>query len=69
MKTITLFSFGYWSWGSATPQLVRVFDAVEAARGYLPVYGHFDGEPPDAIRAEIQRTREADGYEAQVTPQ
>jgi hypothetical protein len=35
---------------------------------YLPVYGHFDGEPPEAIRAEIQRARTENGYDPQRTP-
>jgi hypothetical protein len=29
---------------------------------YLPVYGVFDGDPREAIRAMIQEDREADGY-------
>jgi hypothetical protein len=32
---------------------------------YLPVFGHFDGEPPEAIRAEIQKARTDHGYDAQ----
>ena len=39
MDVITLYSFGYWGWGSAVPQWVSAFDAVEAARGYgLPLF-------------------------------
>jgi hypothetical protein len=33
---VTLFSWGYWGWGSVTEQLVRAVDAVEAARGFEP---------------------------------
>ena len=34
----------------------------------FPVYGHFDGEPPEAIRAEIRRARDANGYDARQAP-
>lgn len=37
MEPITLFSWGYWGWGNATPQLVEAVDAVEAARGFRPL--------------------------------
>jgi hypothetical protein len=33
---ITLFSWGYWGWGNATPQLVEAVDAVERGRGFAP---------------------------------
>ena len=33
---ITLFSFGYWGWGNAVPQLVEAIDAVEKSRGFAP---------------------------------
>ncbi|MEX0716184.1 MAG: hypothetical protein WD066_06350 [Planctomycetaceae bacterium] len=36
MKRITAFSFGYFGWGNATPQLVRAADAVERERGFRP---------------------------------
>ena len=36
MTSITLFSFGYWGWGNAVPQLVEAIDAVEKSRGYAP---------------------------------
>lgn len=36
MPAITLFSFGYWGWGNAVPQLVEAIDAVEKSRGYAP---------------------------------
>ena len=37
-KMITIFSWGYWGWGSTTRQLVQAVDATEAARGYGPLY-------------------------------
>jgi hypothetical protein len=33
---ITLFSWGYWGWGSSTEQFVAAADAVEASRGFAP---------------------------------
>jgi hypothetical protein len=36
---LTLFTWGYWGWGSTTNQLVEAVDATEAARGYKhPVF-------------------------------
>ena len=34
--TTTLFTFGYWGWGNATPQLVQAVDAIEESRGWRP---------------------------------
>ncbi|MDO8431337.1 MAG: hypothetical protein Q7S58_02900 [Candidatus Binatus sp.] len=34
--TITLFSWGYWGWGSATEQLVEAFDKAEKSREFRP---------------------------------
>ena len=36
MEPLTLFTWGYWGWGSCVPQLLHAVDAVEAARGYDP---------------------------------
>lgn len=36
MQLLTLFSWGYWGWGTSTHQLVQAVDAVEAARGFAP---------------------------------
>lgn len=33
---ITLFTFGYWGWGTVTDKLVAATDAIEASRGYKP---------------------------------
>ena len=35
-KPATIFSWGYYGWGSATKQLVKAVDAVETARGFKP---------------------------------
>ena len=32
----TLFSWGYWGWGTSAPELVKATDAVEAARDFNP---------------------------------
>lgn len=37
MKTITVFSWGYYGWGNHTPQLVKAVDAVETSRGFNPL--------------------------------
>lgn len=34
--TLTLFSFGYWGWGTVTDKLVAAVDAIEASRGFKP---------------------------------
>jgi hypothetical protein len=34
--SLTLFSWGFWGWGTATKQLVEAVEAVEASRGYQP---------------------------------
>jgi hypothetical protein len=31
---ITIFSWGYWGWGTTAPKLLQAIDATEAARGY-----------------------------------
>jgi hypothetical protein len=36
MPTTTLFTWGYYGWGNATPQLVEAVDAVEHSRGFAP---------------------------------
>lgn len=35
-SVLDLFSFGYWGWGGQIETLVRLVDAVEAARGFAP---------------------------------
>lgn len=32
----TIFSFGYWGWGTQVPEMVRMMDQVERSRGYAP---------------------------------
>jgi|JI8StandDraft_1071087.scaffolds.fasta_scaffold00929_5 hypothetical protein len=35
-STLTIFSFGYWGWGTAVPEMVKMIDLVEKSRGYAP---------------------------------
>jgi hypothetical protein len=50
----TLFSFGYWGWGNAVPQLVAATDAVETARGF---------RPPLFVDIRISRSVRAKGFD------
>jgi hypothetical protein len=54
MSATTLFSFGYWGWGNAVPQLVAAVDAVEAARGF---------RPPLFVDVRISRAVRAKGFD------
>jgi hypothetical protein len=47
MKQLTIFSWGYWGWGSSAAQFVTAADAVEAARGL---------KPPVFVDIRIQRS-------------
>jgi hypothetical protein len=49
----TLFSFGYWGCGSATPLLVKAIDEAEALRGF---------EPPLWVDIRISRSVRAAGF-------
>lgn len=52
-EPVTLFSFGYWGWGSATRELVRAMDAVEAKRGF---------DAPLFVDTRISRSVRAQGF-------
>jgi hypothetical protein len=52
--TTTLFTWGYYGWGNATPQLVEAVDAVEASRGF---------QPPIFVDIRIRRTVRAKGFQ------
>src|SRR6202521_3438043 len=54
MKSITIFTWGYYGWGNATPQLVEAVDAVEMSRGF---------EPPLFVDIRIRRTVRAKGFQ------
>ena len=54
MNPITLFSFGYWGWGSAVPQLVRCIDEVEKSRSF---------GPPLFVDIRISRSVRAAGFD------
>jgi len=53
MKKTTIFTWGYYGWGNATPQLVEAVDAVETNRGF---------EPPNFVDIRIRRTVRAKGF-------
>lgn len=53
MKPLTLFSWGYWGWGTCTPQLVSAVDAAEEARGF---------DPPVFVDTRLRRTGRATGF-------
>jgi hypothetical protein len=36
MKKLTIYSWGYWGWGTHADRFVKVVDCVEASRGYKP---------------------------------
>lgn len=52
--TTTLFTWGYYGWGNATPQLVEAVDAVEQSRGF---------QPPIFVDIRIRRTVRAKGFQ------
>jgi hypothetical protein len=54
MSATTLFTWGYYGWGNATPQLIEVVDAVERGRGF---------QPPAFVDIRIRRVVRAKGFE------
>ena len=54
MKTIAMFSFGYYGWGNSTPRLVEAVDSIEASRGF---------QPPLFVDIRIRRTVRAVGFD------
>ena len=52
-KILTIYSFGYWGWGTATKQLVKLMDAAETARG---------NAPPFFVDVRIRRSGRAPGF-------
>jgi hypothetical protein len=64
--SVTLFSWGYWGWGSATSQLVKAVDTAERKRGFRPPIfvdirlrrqGHARGFVGNAFRDVIRAPR------------
>lgn len=53
MKPITIFSWGYWGWGTATNHLLKAVASVEAERGF---------EPPVFIDVRWNRSVRAPGF-------
>jgi hypothetical protein len=54
MMPVTIFTWGYYGWGNATPQLVEAVDAVEASRSF---------QPPLFVDIRIRRTVRAKGFQ------
>lgn len=52
-RTLTLFSWGYWGWGTATDRLIKTFDAIEAHRGFAP---------PVFVDVRLSRSVRAPGF-------
>ena len=50
----TLFTWGYFGWGNATPRLIEIADAVERDRGFAP---------PLFVDVRIRRTVRAKGFQ------
>ena len=53
MKTLKLFSWGYYGWGNATKQLIKAVDGVEQERGF---------QPPIFVDVRIRRSGRATGF-------
>src|ERR1700722_15900391 len=53
MTKTNIFTFGYYGWGNATPQLVQAVDAVETSRGF---------QPPIFVDIRIRRNVRATGF-------
>ena len=50
MKKLTIFSWGFWGWGTHAERFVKVVDTVEASRGF---------KPPIFVDIRIRRTGRA----------
>jgi len=48
-----MFSWGYWGWGTSTPQFVKLVDAIEESRGF---------KPPIFVDTRIKRQVRAPGF-------
>jgi len=53
MKTIEVFTWGYYGWGTETPKLVQAVDAIEKSRGF---------DPPVFVDVRISRSVRAPGF-------
>jgi hypothetical protein len=53
--SVTIFTWGYYGWGSHTPQLVEAVDAVETSRGF---------DPPLFVDIRIRRNVRAMGFQS-----
>lgn len=52
-KGVTLFTWGYWGWGTATDRLIQAIDTVETSRGY---------QPPMFVDIRLSRSVRAPGF-------
>src|SRR5688500_8003061 len=50
---LTMFTWGYWGWGTTTREFVQAADAVEASRGF---------NPPLFVDIRIRRSVRAPGF-------
>jgi hypothetical protein len=50
---VTIFTFGYWGWGSATRELIRAIDSAERKKGF---------SPPVFYDIRLQRNVRAKGF-------
>jgi len=50
---LTIFTFGYWGWGNATPELIRAIDTAERTKGF---------SPPVFFDIRLQRSVRAKGF-------
>jgi len=57
MSAAVMFTWGYYGWGNATPQLIEAVDAVELSRGF---------EPPIFVDIRIRRNVRAKGFVGNV---
>src|SRR5688572_1920818 len=60
MEPLTLFTWGYWGWGTATDRLIHAVDAVEASRGY---------QPPLFVDIRLSRSVRAPGFNGRAFEQ
>lgn len=52
-KRTTMFTWGYWGWGTSTGQLINAFDQVEVGRGF---------NPPIFVEVRLVRGGRAPGF-------
>ena len=53
MTPMSIFSWGFWGWGTTTPQLIKAVDAAERQRGF---------DPPIFVDIRFRRAGRAPGF-------